>query len=220
MSDYERTRTGFPELGPPDEVAIDADHWVHLSTIGSHTIDIRHLPRPIDIMDDTPEALTDEQRAARDEYLEMCAASYGAVRHEVEMFIATTSIDEAAALDGSAMFDTHLAFDELVQNAFRHGGRPQQLSVSVVNASDAFSFVPRQPEESAVQLRTPQTATIQGNRILLGIQDASPDWNEPEQLGADELPEHLRGLDIVRGISKAVWYQSNETDSKWVWTLI
>jgi hypothetical protein len=220
MGAYERKLTGAPELGPPDEVAIDDDHWLHLSTIGSHGIDIRRLPRPIDTMDDAPETLTDEQRAVRDEYMEMCAAAYGAVRHEIEMFIATTSIDENAELGDSAIFDTHLALNELVQNGFRHGGRPQRISVSIVNASDAYSFIPRQPEESAVQLRAPQVATAPGNRILLGVQDASPEWIEPEHVDTGDLPEHLRGLDIVRGISKAVWYQSNETDSKWVWTLI
>ena len=220
MSDYERGRTGFSELGPPDEVAIDEDHWVHLSTIRSSSIDIQHLPRPIDAMSDVPEDLTDDQRAARDEYMEMCAATSNAVRHEIEMFIATTSVDEQAELDGSVMFDTHLAFNELVQNAFRHGGRPQRISVSVVNASDAFPFTPRQPDGTVVQLRAPQTTSPTGNRVLLGVQDASPEWNEPEQVSGDELPEHLRGLDIVRGISKAIWYQSNETDSKWVWALI
>jgi hypothetical protein len=222
MSDYERSRTSFSELGPPDEVAIDADHWLHLSTIGSHSIDIRHLPRPIDDIEVAPDDdLTDEQHAARDEYMDMCAAAYGAIWHETEMFVATTSIDENAELDESAIFDTHLAFDELIQNAFRYGGRPQRISVNIVNASNAFSFIPRQPRDgTAVQLRSPRSATATGNRILLGVQDASPDWQEPARTTEDELPEHLRGLDIVRGISKAVWYQSNENTSKWVWTLI
>lgn len=223
MGDYERRLPEFASLEPPDEVAIDEDHWLHLSPLSSHATDIRHLPRPLTAIGEEPEdSIFPHERKLRDEYIAMCEATYAALWHETERYIATTSIDNDAPLDDSAVFDTHLAFDELVQNAFRYGGRPQRLWVSVVRASDSFSFVPRQPsqEGSSVQLRTPQAALASGNRILLGVQDTSPDWKEQERVADGDLPVHLRGLDIIRGISKAVWYQSNETDSKWVWTLI
>lgn len=220
MSDHERNDTGLSEYGPPDEVMIDAEHLLHFASLGSHRIDIRHLPRPIDTMNDIPEPLSDDQRAARDAYMEMCATAYGAIWHETEMFVATTAIDRDIELDESAIFDTHLAFDELIQNAFRHGDRPQQISISIVNATHAFSFTPKQPNGNTVQLSSPQNLSASGNRILLGVQDASSEWQEPEQEMNDVLPEHLRGLDIVRGISRSVWHQSNEESSKWVWALI
>lgn len=220
MSDYERSRTSFSELGPPDEVAIDADHWLHLANLGSHEIDIRGLRRPINILDDESKSLTDEQRTERDAYITQCEADLEAIWHETEMFITETSLEANTAPDEDALFYARLAFTELVQNAFRHGGRPQRVSASVVTASDAFSFIPRQPSNTVVQLQPPRPAAATGNRILLGVQDASSVWRDPEVITGDELPEHLRGLDIVRGVSKALWYRSDAPTSKWVWTLI
>lgn len=223
MDDYERTRYRYTELEPPESIMVDQDHWLHHFPIVTNNTDIRHLPRPLTTIDEEQEtSITAPERAMRDEYIDLCKETYSALWGETETFITTTSINESAALEDSAVFDAHLAFNELVQNAFRHGGRPQRLSVSLVRATDTFSIVPNQSqtEESQVKLWSSRAATASGYLILLGVQDASPNWQEHEAIGSDELPEHLRGLDIIRGISKAVWYQSNEKMSKWVWVLI
>ncbi len=226
MGDYERRQSGFADSEQPEEVILDDNHRLHLSPIGTHTVDIRHLPRPLATIDEEPEVgITVGERKVRDMYIASCKETYSALWEGMEMFITSTSIDEAAALDESAIFYMRLAFNELIQNAFRYGGRPQRLLVSLVRATDAYSLIPRLPlpEECNMQLKQlPHAASVGENRILLGVQDAIPAWKEQQEANDDGLLEHLRGLDIIRGISKAVWYKTHESPSpsKWVWTLI
>lgn len=229
MGYFERSQSGFSEFSPPENVMVEEDHWLQLSAVGTHIIDIRHLPRPLTTIVEGPETeITTQEHKTRDEYLALCKSAYGTLWHEIETFIATTSLDEATELGESATFDTHLAFDELVQNAFRYGGRPQRVSVSLVRATDAYSYVPRQPktDDNNVHLYSQRAASATGDRILLGVQDSNPEWKQQVEVTDDELPEHLRGLDIIRGISQAVWYQpsgylsQHAPTEKWVWTLI
>lgn len=227
MKGYEPKPSDYNEIQPPEIVALENDHWLYLLPIGSHLIDVSNLRRPLDIVDDSAHMVIPEQeRAWRDAYIADCEERLDVVWHEIEMFIATTSIDHWSELNEEAVSDTRLAFKELIQNAFHYGTRPQRLSVNLVTVSEHFS--PQDPintsSNSIIKYVSPRVTTGTGNHILLGVQDRNPhvgpNWYIPARKHKDDIPEKLRGLDIVHAVTNWLWHQSDGKSAKWIWALV
>jgi hypothetical protein len=208
----------FQEQPPPTEVTLSDGYRVMFNALGSYSINVTDLPRPLPTDADGAEdrLLTDEELA----YMETCDQARGAVWHEAETFIATVASDQHLVLRGDTFFDSHLVLTELIQNAFRHGRRPQNVWVSVGLAQESLA-----DEQRPFRLRNSQLKVVPlipsqtGFRVLIGVQDQNFRWVQPRP-EEDELPDHLRGLDIVRGVSQAVWHQSDGESSKWVWAIV
>jgi hypothetical protein len=221
MGEFGKSPASFVEIQPPHMVALEDGNTALLTPLDSHVIDVRYLLPPLEIIDHAPEESIPEQaRALRNAYIDLSEVSFAAIWHETENFVASAASVNQVDLGADTLFNTHLAYDELMQNAFRHGGQPQRLWTSLVLANEIHpgAEIPALPINTGVP---PQLPTMTSYRILLGVQDTNPRWNQPPEVSDEVLVENFRGLDLVRGVSRAVWHRQDEgVESKWVWALI
>lgn len=223
MGELGKSSANYVEIQPPEMVALEGGNTVLLTPIESHLIDVRYLLPPLEVIDHAPEStpMPEQARALRHAYINLSEDSFAATWHEAETFVATAASDHQVDLGADTLFNTHLAYDELMQNAFRHGGQPQRLWTSLVMANEIQPDADF-PNHRRIDPGVPLSPTsMTGYRVLLGVQDMNPRWNEPPEHSEDVLVENFRGLDLVRGVSRAVWHRQDEgVESKWVWALV
>lgn len=222
MGEYGRSPTSVVEIRPPEVAPLDGGRTALLTPYDSHTIDVSYLVPPLEMVDSAPDVPMSEQaRVMRNSYIDYSEASFAAVWHEAETFLATTAANNQVNFGEDELFNTHVALDELLQNAYRHGVQPQRLWTSLVMAHE---IEPGDALRPPLQVRPGvplSPASMTSNRVLLGVQDRNPRWNEPPAVAEGALLENFRGLDIVRGLSRAVWHRRDDgAHSKWVWVLI
>lgn len=223
MGEFSKSTAQYMEIQPPEMVTLEDGNSALLTPIASHLIDVRYLLPPLEVIDHAPEAspIPEQALALRNAYIDLSEVSFTAVWHEAETFVASTASDHQIDLGDDTLFNTHIAYDELMQNAFRHGSQPQRLWTSLVLANEIqpdADFPNHQRIETGGSLNSPSMSRY---RVLLGVQDINPHWNEPPKLSDDVLVENFRGLDLVRGVSRAVWHRQDEgVESKWVWALV
>lgn len=189
------------EFEPPQEVviALGNDRLLTFIPYESQMIDVMHLSPPLlTELDSSDDPMTTVERQELLEYTEKSERDKHDIWDQVQTFIAEASVDRSVESDRDIL---HLAFNEYIQNAFRHGEFPLHVWVGVVEA------------------RTSDTPDSLGYRVLIGVQDLNPKWGAPDT--QEGLLDHFRGLDLVRALSVATWQQPDERrTSKWVWALI
>jgi hypothetical protein len=222
MGEYGTSPANVVEVRPPEMATLDNGHTALLTPYDSHSIDVSYLVPPLEIVDDPADLQMSQQaRVMRDSYIDYSEASFAAVWHEAETFLATVASDNQVSLSEDALFNTHIALDELLQNAYRHGGSPQRLWTSLVMAHEIDPGDAVHPPLRVTPGQPLGPPMMTSNRVLLGVQDHNPHWNEPPLVREGSLSEHFRGLDLVRGLSRAVWHRQVEgAPRKWVWVLI
>src|SRR6185437_6859205 len=138
MGELGKSPANIAEVQPPEMVALEDGNTVLLTPLESHTIDVRYLLPRLEVIDHAPvdSSIPDQGRALRNAYIDLSQDSFAAIWHEAETFVATAASDHQIDLEADTLFNTHLAYDELMQNAFRHGGQPQRLWTSLVMAHE------------------------------------------------------------------------------------
>ena len=222
MGELAKSTADVIEIQPPDMVPLTDGNAALLTPVQSHMIDVRYLLPPLEIISRAPDMeIPPQARKLRDAYIDLSHVSFEAIWHETETFVASAAEDNQITLSNDTLFYTHLAFDELMQNAFRHGGQPLRVWTSLVMANEVSPNDAVAANRRIVPGVPLQPASMTSQRVLLGVQDSNPRWNERTGNTGDALSENFRGLDLVRGVSRALWHrQDDEAASKWVWALI